>query len=78
MNQDIVDCVGIMVKKVNEYKKIAESKGVCDGVIKGNQVVIGGISYSYDCAVDMNFSSGDTVACVLTNDSRKAVIVGSR
>ncbi len=78
MNQDIADCVKIMVKKINEYKAVAESKGVCDGIVKGRMVRIGGVSYSYDCAVDMNFSDGDTVACVLTKDRRKAVIVGSR
>ena len=78
MNQDIVDCIDTMIKKIRQYKAIADSKGVHDGTVKGSMVVINGMSYSYDCVIDMLINDGDTVACVLTNDGRKAVIVGSR
>lgn len=46
------------------------------GTIQGNRVMIDGHSYYYDPAVDIRFSDGDTVYCLLTS-SGIAVIVGS-
>ena len=74
MNADIEYCARIVMQKIKEYKKLADSKGVKIGTIIGNQVNISGQLYSYTVAIDMNCRTGDAVACMLAG--QKAVIVG--
>ena len=76
MNEDIRYVVNEFIKKINEYKNIADSKGVSYGCIQGSSVIINGISYPYSLAVEININQGDYVACILTQDGYTAVVVG--
>ena len=76
MNEDIRYVINEFIKKINEYKKIADSKGVSYGYIEGSSVIINGISYPYSLAVEININQGDYVACILTQDRYTAVVVG--
>ena len=76
MNEDIKYVVNEFIKKINEYKDIADSKGVSYGYIHGSSVVINGISYPYSLAVEININQGDYVACILTQDRYTVVVVG--
>ena len=59
MNDNIRYVIDEFIKKINEYKKIADSKGVSYGYIEGSSVIINGISYPYSLAVEININQGD-------------------
>lgn len=46
------------------------------GTIRGNRVLIGNKSYSYNTAVDMAIFDGDTVYCLIPNSGNTAAVVG--
>lgn len=46
------------------------------GYVNGNRVIIGNRSYRYNPVVDIPFSDGDTVACILPESGNVAAVVG--
>lgn len=47
------------------------------GVVSRGRVIIKGRPYCYDAAVDVQYSDGDSVWCVISDDGNTAVIVGA-
>jgi hypothetical protein len=57
--------------------KIPKDKNAAQfGTINGGRVIVGNKSYSYIPTVDMYFSDGDKVACILPENSNSAAVVG--
>lgn len=53
-----------------------QNQKVKRGLVQGGSVVIGNRVFPYTAAVDMYFSDGDVVWCLIPDGGRRAVVVG--
>ena len=67
--QTLVDKIAALIQTNGE-------SGVQTGVVTGTGITVGGHSYAYDVAVDVDFSDGDTVFVLFNDGHTRAVVIG--
>ena len=69
--QNIVTSCMLQKIKIETDKKKARR-----GIVRGGSVTVGEKSYPYIPVVDMYFTDGDTVWCIVDDSQNNAIVVG--